>query len=136
MRQDWLHLFLVRRLMDGLDRNTEELVTFFVDLSVQFVFTFLGICMCNRGKMFVQPCMFLQLWVGTSVHAPCILGHCTEYYTLCASIFAFIHLFLFRMEVCLCVLEGGASIQVPQSGSISSGRPLPQGKAAYCGHEP
>lgn len=75
--------------------------------------------------MFVQPCMFLQLWVVANVHGPCELWHSE----LCVLHFGYNHLciytfvFILYVHVCLCVLGEEASIQVSQSCSISSGRP-------------
>lgn len=81
----------------------------------------------------MHQCTFSQLCVYVDMYTPCILWPYV-YYALFACIYVFVFI------PCECVLGEEASIQVPQSvrqhlvrqASVTA----PQGKAAYCGHEP
>lgn len=91
---------------------------------------------CIRKSAFVQQCMFLHS-LSTCEHA-CSL-YCTLQQYVCMTVCvhaSYLCIHIYSTCVCVCVLREEARIQVPQSGSISSGRPQswpPRGKLPTVG---
>lgn len=120
MRQDCLDVLLVTILMDGLNKNRR----------INLLFCSLACIVCvYTGSMFVQLCMFLQLWVK----GKCASSLCTIalYINLC------IYTFLFISRVCrrVCVERRGKHSGFTVKQHLVR-QASPQGKAAYCGHKP
>lgn len=111
----------------------------------------------NRGEKQRKECLYLyepynvhnEVCIYMAMHVCSALSLCEHALPLCATLWQydalcarslFMHSYLFHMHVCVCALGEEARIQVPQSVRQHLVRQAsvmaPQGKAAYCGHEP